>query len=94
VQAEEVGRYGARKSGRPRARGRPAHAEGLNPYSDALSPCLKTYAVKWVGSYVAHDGSQCVCVYDAPDAESVRRAYRSAEVPFQFKVWGATRYAP
>jgi hypothetical protein len=69
-------------------------AAGLNPYGDALSPCLKTYQVKWVSSFVARDGSQCVCVYEASDAESVRRAYREAEVPFQFKVWAATRYAP
>jgi len=67
-------------------------AESLNPYTDALSPCLKTYDVKWVNSFVARDGSQCVCVYDAADAESVRRAYRSANVPFPFKVWAATRH--
>ena len=71
----------------------PIDAKALNPYTDALSPCLKMYDVKWVSSYVAQDGSQCVCVYDAPDAESVRRAYRAAETPFQYKVWGATRYA-
>ena len=72
----------------------PIDAERLNPYNDALSPCLKTYDVKWVSSYVARDGVQCICVFEAPDAESVRKAYRAAEVPFQFKVWGATRYAP
>ena len=72
----------------------PIDAASLNPYTDALSPCLKTYDVNWVSSFVARDGSQCVCVYEAPDAESVRRAYRLAEVPFQFKVWPATRYSP
>jgi hypothetical protein len=71
----------------------PINAEGLNPYNEALSPCLKTYDVKWVSSYVARDGAQCMCVYEAPDAEAVRRVYRAAEVPFAFKVWGATRYA-
>ena len=71
----------------------PINADALNPYTEALSPCLKTYDVKWVSSYVGRDGSQCICVYDAPDAESVRRAYRAAEAPFSYKVWGATRYA-
>ncbi|HXJ19537.1 MAG TPA: nickel-binding protein [Polyangia bacterium] len=70
----------------------PIDAEKLNPYSDALSPCLKTYDVRWVSSYVARDGSQCVCIYEAPDAESVRRAYRAAAVPFKHMVWAATRY--
>ena len=72
----------------------PIDAQALNPYNEALSPCLKVYDVKWVSSFVASDGTQCVCVYEAPDADSVRRAYRTAEVPFQFKVWAATRYAP
>lgn len=72
----------------------PINADGLNGYSDTLSPCLKTYDVTWVSSFVARDGTQCICVYEAPDAESVRRAYKTAEVPFQFKVWPATRYAP
>jgi hypothetical protein len=70
------------------------NAAGLNPYNEALSPCLKTYDVKWAGSYVGSDGARCVCLYEAPDAESVRRAYRSAEVPFAFTVWAATHYAP
>ena len=60
---------------------------------NSLSPCLKTYDVEWVTSFVARDGSQCVCVYEARDAESVRSAYRAAKVPFQFKVWPATRYS-
>jgi hypothetical protein len=72
----------------------PINADGLNGYEEALSPCLKTYDVKWVSSYVGRDGARCVCVFEAPDAESVRRSYREANVPFQFKVWGATRYAP
>jgi hypothetical protein len=72
----------------------PLNVESLTKYSSALSPCLKTYDVKWVHSYVSGDGSHGVCVYEAADAESVRRAYRSAEVPFEFRVWGATRYAP
>jgi hypothetical protein len=69
-------------------------AQSLNPYSDALSPCLETYDVEWVSSFIAQDGSQCVCVCEAPDADPVRRAYRLAEVPFQFKVWSATRHSP
>jgi hypothetical protein len=67
-------------------------AGGLDGYADKLSPCLRTYDVTWVASYVARDGSQCVCIYEASDAESVRRAYRVANIPFQFKVWPATHH--
>ena len=56
-------------------------------------PCLETLDVRWLGSFAARDGSQCVCVYDAADAEAVRRAYRQAEIPFR-KVWPATHYHP
>ncbi len=56
-------------------------------------PCLDTQEVRWRGSYFARDGAQCVCVYEAPDAEAVRRAYRQAEIPFH-KVWSATHLHP
>lgn len=56
-------------------------------------PCLQTQDVVWRGSFFARDGSQCICVYDAADAEAVRRAYRQSEIPFQ-KVWSATHLHP
>ena len=59
-----------------------------NPYAGKLSPCLPVEGVTWLASYVANDGTRCVCVYDAPDAESVRRAYRKAGVPFE-NAWPA-----
>jgi Protein of unknown function (DUF4242) len=69
-------------------------AAGLAGYASQLSPCLGTYKATWVGSYVARDGSQCVCIYEAPDAESVRMAYRMAETKFEYKVWPATHHTP
>ena len=52
------------------------------PHTEKLSPCLPDRGITWVASYVGADGSRCVCIYDAPDAESVRQAYRIAGVPF------------
>ena len=63
------------------------------PHVGKLSPCLPVEGVTWLSSYIAADGSRCVCVYDAPDAESVRRAYRKAGVPFD-NVWTAAHLAP
>lgn len=71
----------------------PVDMSGANPYVEKLSPCLPVEGVTWLSSYVAADGSQCVCVYEAPDAESVRRVYRSAGVPFE-AVWPAAHLKP
>ena len=59
-----------------------------SPVADKVSPCLPIYDVRWLSSYIASDGTRCVCVYEANDAESVRRAYRSAGVEF-VNVWPA-----
>lgn len=60
-----------------------------SPVADKVSPCLPAYDAHWLSSYIASDGTQCVCVYEAPDAESMRRIYRTADVPFE-AVWAAT----
>lgn len=59
-----------------------------SPVADKVSPCLPVYDVHWLSSYIARDGTRCVCVYEAPDAEAVRRTYRAAGVPFE-NVWAA-----
>jgi hypothetical protein len=59
-----------------------------SPVADKVSPCLGVYEVEWLSSYIATDGSRCVCVYQANDAESVRKVYRTAGVPFE-NVWAA-----
>jgi hypothetical protein len=66
----------------------PVDVSAENPYVGKLSPCLPVESVTWLSSFIASDGTRCVCVYDAPDAESVRRAYRKAGVPFE-SVWNA-----
>ena len=60
-----------------------------SPVAEKVSPCLPVYDVRWLTSYIASDGSRCVCVYEADDAEAVRRVYRSAGVPFE-NVWLAS----
>jgi hypothetical protein len=60
-----------------------------SPVADKVSPCLPVYDVHWLSSYIARDGTRCVCVYQAPDAEAVRRTYRAAGVPFE-NVWTAS----
>jgi hypothetical protein len=40
--------------------------------------------------YLARGGMQCVCVFDAPDAEAIRSAFRTAESSTPKSVWAAT----
>jgi uncharacterized protein DUF4242 len=64
-----------------------------NPEAGKLSPCLPVEGVTWVSSFIAQDGARCVCLYDAPDAESVRRAYRKAGAAFE-AAWPAVALKP
>lgn len=60
-----------------------------SPVADKVSPCLPVYDVTWLSSYIATDGTRCVCVYEAGDAETVRHVYRTAAVAFE-NVWTAS----
>ncbi|NJR40737.1 MAG: DUF4242 domain-containing protein [Leptolyngbyaceae cyanobacterium CSU_1_4] len=51
-----------------------------------LLPCLEAHGAKWIRSQVSLDGRRTICEFEAPDAESVRTAYRKTDLAFQ-KVW-------
>jgi len=48
--------------------------------------CLETYDVTFVKTYFSRDRRRMVCLYRAPDAESVRMAQTEARMPFD-GVW-------
>lgn len=48
-----------------------------------LKPCLDVRDVRWLRSLVSADGRRTVCLFEGPDAESVREAYRSAGLAFE-----------
>ncbi len=60
---------------------------------DLLDPCLQLRGVEWVSSYEASDRRRKVCVFRAPDAESLREAFRGAGVRFD-RVWVTTHREP
>lgn len=53
--------------------------------------CLAQHRVRYLRSYFARDRRRMVCVYAAPDAESVRSAQGQAGMPFE-AVWAAHSY--
>ncbi len=55
--------------------------------------CLDTHRVQAVRSFFALDRKRMICLYRAPDAESVRVSQREANMPFE-RVWAFQRVEP
>jgi hypothetical protein len=66
----------------------PATEEDFDRMAEQLDPCLDARGVRWVQSFLALDRKSRICIFDAPDAETVRAAYRSAKVGF-VRAWAA-----
>jgi len=55
--------------------------------------CLEQHACRTVWSYLSGDGRRCLCVFSAPDAESVRQTQRQTGMPYE-TAWPATVHEP
>ena len=55
--------------------------------------CLDLHRASLVESFLAFNGRSMVCVFRAPDAESVRLANKQGGVPYA-DVWTASVHAP
>lgn len=68
----------------------PPEAE-QEPLARRIDRCLALRGARWMRSYVTLDGRRAVCQFEAPDAESVREAFRMAGQPFD-RAWVARVY--
>jgi len=68
----------------------PVELDAIQAIEDAGVRCLELRRVRFARTYFSHDRRRMVCLYQAPDAESVREAQREAGVPFD-SVWAFTR---
>ena len=66
----------------------PTTDEDRDASAAKLHPCLDGNGVRWVRSFVSKDRRRGICIFEAPDADAVRTAYRSAGVVFE-RVWAA-----
>jgi Protein of unknown function (DUF4242) len=71
----------------------PITPEGMAEAGARLDPCLEVRGIRHIRSWVSRDGKRGLCEYEAADAESVREAYRSAQVKF-LRVWSADLFGP
>ena len=66
----------------------PMTDEQLSEFAKRLDPCLDIRDGTWARSYLSSDRKRMFCEFEAPDADSVREALRSAKIPFD-RVWAA-----
>ncbi len=71
----------------------PVTVEEIQAIEDAGAGCLENHRVKFVRTLFSLDRKRMVCLYAAPDAESVRMAQREAGVPVD-RVWAFQPIGP
>jgi len=71
----------------------PVTLESIQAIEDAGAWCLETHRVRFVRTFFSTDRTRMVCLYQAPDAESVRLAQRQAEMPFD-QAWAFRAVRP
>ncbi|HVR02364.1 MAG TPA: nickel-binding protein [Polyangia bacterium] len=71
----------------------PITLEALTDGVRRLEPCLAVRGIRKLRSWVSTDRRWGICEYEAADAESVREAYRSADVKF-LRVRSADLFGP
>ena len=67
----------------------PVTEEMIEAMKAQTEPCLEINAVVRVKTYITPDRLRFVCVFEAADAEAVRRAMDSAGMSYD-EVWPAT----
>lgn len=70
----------------------PLTDERYAEFSKRLDPCMEVRNGLWRRSSLSLDRLRLTCEFEAPDAEAVREAFRSAGIPFE-RVWTANVYA-
>jgi hypothetical protein len=70
----------------------PLTDERYSAFAKAVDPCLEIRHGLWRRSSLSKDKLRMTCEFEAPDADSVREAFRSAGVEFE-RVWTADVFA-
>jgi hypothetical protein len=71
----------------------PVRIEDIQAIENDNAWCLRAHRVTFVRSFFSSDRKRMLCLYQAPDAESVRLAQRDARMPMD-AVWAFTRIGP
>lgn len=71
----------------------PVAFKDIQALGRAGAGCLETHRVRYVRTFFSIDGRRMICLYHAPDAESVRIAQRQAKMPVD-RVWAFRKFNP
>jgi len=69
---------------------RPVLFEDIEALEAAGWNCFKSRGVRYLKSFFSRDGRRMMCLYEAPDAESVRNAESQAKVPY-IRAWSCMK---
>lgn len=69
----------------------PIAVADLQALEDAAAWCLEMHRVTFLRTFCTADRKRMLCIYSAPDAESVRLAQQKAKMPVE-RVWACRRY--
>jgi hypothetical protein len=67
----------------------PVEYDDLQRCEQAAGSCFELHKVRFIRSYLSSDKQRMLCLYEAPDAESVRMANRQGNLPFD-RAWAVT----
>jgi len=70
----------------------PLTDERYAAFAKKLDPCLEVRNGMWRRSSLSLDRMRMTCEFEAPDAESVREALRTAGIAYE-RVWSANVFA-
>lgn len=71
----------------------PVELGDVQAQEDANQWCLDVRNVRFVRTFFSRDRRRMLCLYSAPDAESVREAQREARMPVD-RIWAFDRVGP
>lgn len=63
-------------------------ADQIDTMNQAIAPCLEVNGITHLQTLVSADRKRFICIFEAPDAQAVRRAIDSAGVTYQ-SIWAA-----
>jgi Nickel responsive protein SCO4226-like len=66
--------------------------EELQAREDAAAWCMEQHQVTFLRTFFSLDRKRMICLYSAPDAESVRVAQKQAKMPVE-RVWACRRFS-
>jgi hypothetical protein len=60
----------------------PVTPDDLSAMEEAVQWCLELHKVKFLYSWLSKDRTRMLCLYEAPDAEAVRKTQDTGKLPY------------